>query len=185
MEKYRVEVVSNRVAATPEEAHRALEWGVWRRDEEGSFIPLVTPCWNWGKMYERIILSIFSGGWDNIAGSKAINYWWGFHSGVIDVAFGDSLPEGVRRLGELLKDGLINGTLSPFDSRIIDQSGTVRAESGVGLTPEEVMNMDWLCENVDGEIPAFDELLPKARETVRLTGLHREELPPEKEEQQL
>ncbi|MBQ9413241.1 MAG: BMP family ABC transporter substrate-binding protein [Oscillospiraceae bacterium] len=185
LEDQGVEVISNRVAATPEEAHRALEWGVWRRGGDGVLTPLVTPCWNWGRLYERIILSIFSGGWDNIFSSKAINYWWGFRSGVTDVAFSDALPEGVRCLAEYLKGGLTDGLISPFASRILDQNGAVRVDAGADLSPEQVLGMDWLCDNVDGNIPRYDEILPRSHDMVRLLGLHREELPPEKEEQQL
>ena len=41
--------------------------------------------------------------------------------------------------------------------------------------------MDWLCENVEGEIPPFETIIPAARGMVRLQGVYREEIPPEKE----
>ena len=47
------------------------------------------------------------------------------------------------------------------------------------------MDMDWLCDNVEGRIPSFDELIPESRDTVRLFGLHREEITPAVEEVQL
>ncbi len=47
------------------------------------------------------------------------------------------------------------------------------------------MRMDWLCENIEGTLPAFEDLLPFSRETVRLLGVYRGWLPPEKEEKQL
>ena len=40
--------------------------------------------------------------------------------------------------------------------------------------------MDWLCENVDGVIPGFDQLLDMARNMVRLQGIYRETIPAEK-----
>ena len=49
------------------------------------------------------------------------------------------------------------------------------------LAPEDVLHMDWLCDCVDGSIPAYDELLPMSRSIVRLQGVYREKLPPEKE----
>ena len=42
--------------------------------------------------------------------------------------------------------------------------------------------MNWLCENIEGTIPQFDELLPQSRSLVRLLGLYRETIPPEVEE---
>ena len=37
------------------------------------------------------------------------------------------------------------------------------------------------CDCVDGSIPAYDELLPMSRSIVRLQGVYRDKLPPEKE----
>jgi len=41
--------------------------------------------------------------------------------------------------------------------------------------------MDWLCENVEGHIPGFDEIEPYAQPIVRQLGIYREEIPIEKE----
>ena len=180
-----VTVISNRDAADPQNAHRALEWGIYKLRAPGVLTPLAAPCWHWGRLYERIIQSIFSGAWNDISKSKAINYWWGMDSGVIDVQLSSALPDGVRSLAHILKNGIIDGSVSPFRTRIADQAGTLRNDGLHDLPPEEIMAMDWLCDNVDGALPDFDALLPMSRDTVRMLGLHREELPPEKEEKQL
>ena len=71
-------------------------------------------------------------------------------------------------------------------SKIYDQDGVLRNKGLEGLSPETLMRMDWLCDNVDGRIPGFDELLPGSREMVRLLGLYRDDLSsPVKEEKQL
>ena len=49
------------------------------------------------------------------------------------------------------------------------------------FTPEELLKMDWLCENVDGTIPEYDEVLPFSQAMVRELGIHRENIPLEKE----
>ena len=43
--------------------------------------------------------------------------------------------------------------------------------------------MDWLCENVVGEIPAFEEILPISQAMVRELGLYRDKVPAVKENQ--
>ena len=53
------------------------------------------------------------------------------------------------------------------------------------LSPAALMRMDWLCDNVNGSIPAFEELLPASREITRLLGLYRDRLRPVTEEKQL
>ena len=41
--------------------------------------------------------------------------------------------------------------------------------------------MDWLCSNVDGKIPRFDEVLPFAQPMLRELGIHKDQIPPETE----
>ena len=43
--------------------------------------------------------------------------------------------------------------------------------------------MDWLCENVEGEIPPFEKIAPFARDMVRELGVYRDSIPMEKEGQ--
>ena len=180
-----ITVLSNRDATSPDNAHWALEWGTYALRDDGSLLPLAVPCWNWGAFYEKLVRSILKGDLDEGPAQRPINYWLGMDSGVVDVRLSDSLPDGVRSLAELLKKGIAAGTLDPFRTRILDQNGVCRCTGETGLSPEELMRMDWLCENIDGAIPTFDELLPGSREMVRLLGLYRETLTPVTEEKQL
>ena len=41
--------------------------------------------------------------------------------------------------------------------------------------------MDWLCENIVGEIPTFDQILPMSRTMVRELGIYRDSIPAAKE----
>ena len=41
--------------------------------------------------------------------------------------------------------------------------------------------MDWLCDNVLGEIPQFDDILPMSKNLVRELGIYRDQIPAEKE----
>ena len=178
-----ISVISNKEATNPENEHWAMEWGTYKLQPDGSMLPLAVPCWNWGPFYEKVMLCIMSGEYDSKAPGQAINYWWGMNSGVIDVQLSDSIPDGVRSLAEILKKGITNGTIDPFKCRLVDQNGLVRSDGGRDLTPEEIMFMDWLCDNVEGTIPAFDQLLPSSQEMVRLLGVYRDKIPPETEEE--
>ena len=166
-----ISVIANRGAA-PENPQFAWEWGTYKVEEDGVMMPLASPRWNWGEFYEKVVLSIFNGTWDELSGEhKAVNYWWGMSAGVVDVRLSDLLPSGVRQLAEILKRGLADGSIDPFLRVLRDQSGQVRSDGFRALTPEEIMHMDWLCDYVDGSIPAFDELLSESRALVRLLGL--------------
>ena len=144
---------------------------------------LASPYWDWGVFYTKLINGIMNGGWD-ISGKnnqQAVNYWWGMSSGVIGMKLSDTLPAGVLSLVEILKKGICDGSIEPFHRHIRSQDGIVRNDGEQWLTPEEILHRDWLCDVVDGSIPTFDELLPKSQAVVRLLGIYRDEIPPEKE----
>jgi hypothetical protein len=39
------------------------------------------------------------------------------------------------------------------------------------MTPEEIITMDWLAENVVGFIPKMEDLIDQARPVVSLSGI--------------
>ena len=93
-----IRVVSNRNAPTQSKIYLDFcNYGTYLMEDRGDLVPLGTPIWVWGKFYEFVIRSIFSGGWKREkGGSTALNYWLGMDSGVIGVNLSDKLPEGVR-----------------------------------------------------------------------------------------
>ena len=133
--------------------------------------------WKWGRFYEQVVASISDGSWSSDKSKQAVNYWWGINSEVIDVALTAELPEGVRYLAELLRGGLRRGMLDPFCRPIRDQGGNLRCDGTRGFTPDELMHMDWLCENVIGHIPTLEEVIPASRATVQLLGVFQEDVP--------
>ena len=178
-----ISVISNKEATNPENEHWTMEWGTYKLQPDGSMLPMAVPCWNWGPFYEKVMLCIMSGEFDSKTPGRAINYWWGMNSGVIDVQLSDALPDGVRSLAEILKNGIISGAVDPFKCRLVDQNSVVRSNGDRDLTPEEIMFMDWLCDNVEGSIPEYDQLLPSSQEMVRVLGVYRDKIPPETEEE--
>ena len=51
-----------------------------------------------------------------------------------------------------------------------------------GFLPRDLLHMDGLCENVDGEIPDFSKILPFSQSMVRELGVYRDRITPEMEE---
>ena len=179
-----IRVISNRDVPTPDKTYMEYgEYGTYLVDEDGTLTPLGSPCWVWGRFYENVIRSIFSGAWEQSSKTpqKAVNYWWGMNSGVIDVRLGANIPDGLASLAELLRRGLQTSMLDPFRRRIVAQDGTVKNDGNRSFSPDEQLHMDWLCENIEGSIPEYDEVLPVAQPLVRELGIHREDMPIEKE----
>ena len=177
-----IRVVSNRNAPAQNCSQDFCNYGTYLMDSRGELIPLGTPLWVWGKFYEFVIRSILAGGWKREKGvSTALNYWLGMDSGVIGVQLSDKLPEGVRQMALLLKKNLREGTLDPFLRRIIAQDGSVKNDGSHKFTPEQLLRLDWLCENVVGSIPPYEDILPISQNMVRELGLYRDQIPMKKE----
>ena len=159
--------------------------GVCQLQADGQVRLLASPYWNWGAFYIRLVRSILNGGWEVLNSDKgcqqAVNYWWGMDSDVVGIKLSPDLPEGIRVLAEILRKGLADGSISPFHREIRSQDGTLRNDGARWLTPEEILHMDWLCDTVDGSIPAFDELLARSQGMVRLQGVYRDQIPADKE----
>ena len=178
-----IRVISNRDTPTQNKMYLDFcSYGTYLMDNRGDLIPLGSPIWVWGKFYEFAIRSILSGGWKREKGvSTALNYWLGMDSGVIDVSLSDKLPEGVRQMARLLQKGMTSGFVDPFLRKIVAQDGTVKNDGTQRFTPEQILRMDWLCDNIIGTIPPFEEILPISQNMVRELGVYRDSISLEKE----
>ena len=178
-----IRVVSNREIPTEDKYHLdGYSYGTFLLDENNFLQPLASPVWVWGKFYESVVRSCLNGSWDkDKQADKAVNYWWGMESGLIDIKLSSTLPEGIAMLAQNLRSDLISDRIHPFCRRIVAQDGTVKNDGSRNFTVEETLRMDWLCENVVGFIPEFDQVLPMAQPLVREQGIHRESIPLEKE----
>lgn len=135
---------------------------------------LATPIWKWGKLYEIILKTVLEGKYHaSLVDRKdqATNYWWGMISGVVDIELADALSPYTRQLVELLRDDIVYGRMNPFDGQLKSQNGWIRRENDPPLTSKDVITMNWLNENIIGEIPAKETLNDKARETVSISGV--------------
>ena len=84
-------------------------------------------------------------------------------------------------MAKLLQRGMTDFNVDPFFRRILAQDGTVKNDGSRTFNPDQILHMDWLCENVVGSIPTYDQILPISRGMVRELGLYRDQIPPEKE----
>ena len=165
---YDPDVVSHQDFITPISKER--HYGLYFRSENGETKELAMPLWNWGLFYERIIKSIQSGAWyeDNSEEvTHSINYWWGLSSGVIDIVLSGDLPEGVRQLVSFYKKAIERRSYSPFDGCIKDQSGKVRSEADGYISTAHIVTMDWLIDNIEGEIPSTEQFREGAQNLMK------------------
>ena len=177
-----IRVVSNRDVPTLDKLYLEFcNYGTYLMDDRGGLIALASPVWLWGGFYENVIRSFLGGAKNDRTSAKAVNYWLGMDSGVIGLNMSNRLPEGVRALAQLLEKSIINHTLDPFARKITAQDGTVKNDGKRTFSPDELLHMDWLCSNVTGSIPSFDEILPMSQSIVRELGIYRDSIPAVKE----
>lgn len=163
--------ISGKDMVIPEEASRAF--GLYSMNGEETR-NLAMPLWHWGRFYERLIRTIMNGTWkydDDSIEKKAINYWWGMSAEVVDVVCSKSLPEGTKQLIRMLKKSVAREEIHPFSGVLYSQTDVVQSDPDRTLSPEEIAAMDWLADNVIGEIPTSDELLEAVRPTVLQQGI--------------
>ena len=135
---------------------------------------LAAPIWKWGKLYEIIVRTIMDGTYHSSLvdkKDKATNYWWGMMSGVVDLEISDNVSPYTKQLVDILRTDIISGSMNPFDGELRSQNGLIRGADDAPLTSMDVITMDWLNENIIGEIPERDDLTEEGKATVKVSGV--------------
>ena len=166
-----VEIFYARDNREPEGTHR--DYGLCRRQPDGTLQPLGLPVWRWDTFYTEIIRSIFDGAWDNdAAGARAVNYWWGMRSGAEEIDYSKDLPAGTLQLLDLMEKMLSENDLRIFPEDLYAQGHVLHSPEAVVYSPKELMEMDWLDECVEGALPHYDELDVKTHTLMSINGLN-------------
>lgn len=67
-------------------------------------------------------------------------------------------PVKTRQLVEFMQHQIMEGGFSPFSGELYSQDGIVQSDDNRSLTPEEIINMRWLADNVNGSLPHWNKL---------------------------
>lgn len=165
-----IHFVSDQVMIKPNAGGR--RFGLYSIDgDEPSNIAM--PVYQWGVFYAKLIESVMSGTFrqEDGSGDKAINYWWGLSAGVVDIIYSKKVPEGTQRIVNVIKELMVKNAFAPFEGSITARGGIIKNEAGGALMPEDIMKMNWLVDNIVGEIPEIDELKDEAKAIVELKGI--------------
>ena len=165
-----VSVVCGRDTKTPTDPFGA--WGLFRYEADGSTTQLGHPVWNWARYYELIVRSMRNDVWRREGlenPDQALNYWWGMSTGVLDVELTDAVPAGVAVVMGVMREAIMKQKLNPFALVPADMAGEI--ETPERISPEEIIRMSWLADNVIGRLPRERELKPDSREQVEVAGI--------------
>ncbi len=173
LEKFRernIEYVSDQLMFRPEVNNR--RFGLY--SIVGDKIEnLAMPVYLWGAFYEKLVDSIISGALNEETSNidEALNYWWGLSSGVVDLICSEKIPEGTKKLVEIMKELIMENKISPFQGNITSKTGEKKNDGSEEMLPENIMLMNWLVDNIEGEIPEKEELKDEAKRIVELKGV--------------
>lgn len=168
-----VQIVSCQEMIIPSAASR--EFGLINIEKEEPE-NLAMAVWHWGVLYKRLIESIRNGSWKTEdSEGLAVNYWWGMSADVIDVIYSKKIPQSTKRLAELVKQNICSGEFHPFSGTLYTQTGKIRVDDKDGMAPEDIIDMNWLAENVIGSFPEWDAMNSEAKAIVEVQGVEEKE----------
>lgn len=167
-----ISVISGPDWIKPSNASR--QYGVYKKLKDGTIKNLAAPLWNWGKYYEQIVKTVLNGSWDAkglVRSDRALNYWWGMSAGVIDVILSDDVPYYCEKLVGILKDGIIRESLKPFAGELHSQDKVIQEKGAEELASEDIIDMNWLNDNVIGNIPKKNAIVEDAGDTLKMSAV--------------
>ena len=103
---------------------------------------------HWGDYYSLRAEQVLNGTW------QSGNVWGGVREKMVQVgAFGPRLPGRVQNELMRLQRAIGRGSLQPFAGPILDNQDQVILARGQSLSDKEILNMNFLVQGVQGQLP--------------------------------
>ena len=146
------------------------ERGLFKKTDSSQNQKIAEIIYHWEKYYDLILQDIFE---SSTQENTPLNYWYGIATGVIDIRISDDLSYYSHKLIDRLKEALVYSRLSPFEGEVHSQSATVKPRYSANMSNREIIEMNWLNDNVDGSIIKEDEMIENARTVVNISGIEK------------
>ena len=109
---------------------------------------LTAPIWDWSVYVIPQVQAIIDGKWE------ASNEWLPMDTGIVKLdELTDLCAEGTQEAVDAAMQKIADG-FDVFEGPIKDNEGNVRVKEGEKLTDEEMLELNWLVENIVGTMPA-------------------------------
>ena len=112
---------------------------------------IVAATHQWGAYYTQRAKAVMDGSW------KTGNTWGGVREGMIRMeGFGSKVPAAVQQEVLARQKDIGAGKLLPFAAGkqpVRDTQGAVRIPAGKVLSDEQILQMNWLVDGVNGKLP--------------------------------
>ncbi|HTW28760.1 MAG TPA: BMP family ABC transporter substrate-binding protein [Acetobacteraceae bacterium] len=98
---------------------------------------------NWAPYYVERTQALLDGTW------KTQSVWYGLKEGMVELApFGPGVTPAAQQAADKVKQGIIDGTLYPFEGPVNDAKGALKVAAGTHPSDHDLLTMNWYVEGV-------------------------------------
>jgi len=103
---------------------------------------------DWNSYYVDRTRAVIDGTWESQ------DVWDGIDTGMVAFPdYGPGVPDDVKAAADVIKEGIVGGTLHPFQGPVKNQAGEMVVEEGSVISDEELLGMAYYVEGVQGTLP--------------------------------
>jgi len=103
---------------------------------------------DWDPYYIERVQAAMDGTWESV------DTWKGIDSGMVGFPdYGPTVPDDVKAAAEVVREGIVDGSLHPFAGPIKNQAGELVVAEGEVLDDGVLLGMDYYVEGVQGSLP--------------------------------
>ena len=103
---------------------------------------------DWDAYYIGRTQAVMDGTW------ASEDTWAGISTGMVGfAAYGEGVPDDVKAAADLVREGIVAGTMHPFDGPLSNQAGEEIIPAGETLDDGVLLGMNYYVEGVQGELP--------------------------------
>lgn len=103
---------------------------------------------DWNAYYVDRTQAVMDGTW------ASEDTWGGIASGLVGFAeYGEGVPDDVKAAADLVREGIVAGTMHPFQGPLLNQAGEEIIPAGENLDDGVLLGMNYYVEGVQGDLP--------------------------------
>lgn len=103
---------------------------------------------DWNAYYVDRTQAVMDGTW------ASEDTWGGIASGLVGFAeYGENVPDDVKAAADLVREGIVAGTMHPFQGPLLNQAGEEIIPAGENLDDGVLLGMNYYVEGVQGDLP--------------------------------